>query len=171
MPGRYGHVLCHVLKVWDSCKLLPKHAVTGGQEDWQVKGNVRGRHEERANVSGKLINLMEYIGSHSSRNLFRHCCPFPARTRLGLDQHRLFLSSVLPVPAQKPRLRLSTPPGSPQAFICKSKLRNLPLQSPAKLRNPRTSKGTSELWTDRQKAAFAGVMAEDGPGEMEIPVI
>lgn len=40
MPGRCGHVLCHVLKAQDSCKLLPKHAVTGGQEDGQVKGNV-----------------------------------------------------------------------------------------------------------------------------------
>lgn len=54
MPGRYGHVLCHVLKVWDSCKLLPKHAVTGGQGDWQVKGNVRGGHEERLGAWGQM---------------------------------------------------------------------------------------------------------------------
>lgn len=55
MPGRRGHVLCHVLKAQDSCKLLPKHTVTGGQEDWQAKGNVRGRGEERLERWGMCV--------------------------------------------------------------------------------------------------------------------
>lgn len=55
MPGRRGLGFCHELKAQDSCKLLPKHAVTEGQEDWQEKGNVRGRGEERLELWGKCV--------------------------------------------------------------------------------------------------------------------